>query len=320
MDLDGLSMEKRREVMALIAEQYYNCGKTQQDIANELNTTRFKIARFLQDARTENIVEIRINRNQAMNPAMEQALLEKYPLKKAIVVESTQSSIIDSEQNYGRAGARYLQELLKPGSTIGLSWGKTIAGAVQSMEMTVHTPLSIVQIAGCFRHLGSGSGSQELIQILSRAYPGSDYYDLNVPIYINDPVLRTAMMKEPMISQVLSRGKSMDVILSGIGGKSSLPQNNPILRPYISEADSRQIPQCLGSVYGFVLDQEGGIADIDLNRKLLSINITDILTTPHRIIMARGRHKVDVLHKALKNKLYNELITDYETASRMLEA
>jgi DNA-binding transcriptional regulator LsrR (DeoR family) len=36
--------------------------------------------------------------------------------------------------------------------------------------------------------------------------------------------------------------------------------------------------------------------------------------------MARGRHKVDVLHKALKNKLYNELITDYETASRMLEA
>lgn len=319
MDLENLTGDKRAEAMAEIADLYYNQGKTQQEIAKQFGSNRFRIAKLLSEARRESIVEIKINRKSDRSAVLEKALTDAYPLNRAIVVDTGHSSYAEAVRQIGGAGAQYLASLFTPGATVGVTWGKTIQGVVTHMNDVIRTPLTVVQIAGCFRHLNSGSGSRELVRTIAQKYGGSSYYYMNIPIYINDPDARKAMMREPNIAESLAKTKHMDVLLTGIGGKSSLPQANPVLRPYISQEDQKLIPRCLGSIYGYVIDRDGSIADIDLNKKIMAAGLPDILTTPHRIVAGRGRHKVEVLDKALRNRLYNELITDAETAKHMLE-
>ena len=74
--------------------------------------------------------------------------------------------------------------------------------------------------------------------------------------------------------------------------------------------------QALG--YGF-LDQEGNEADTDLNRRVMSVEREDILKAPWRMVAACGRHKVEVLRKAACKGWYNVLVTDGDTAVRLLE-
>ena len=37
----------------------------------------------------------------------------------------------------------------------------------------------------------------------------------------------------------------MDMIISGIGGKSSLPLKNPAIRPYLTKRDEEEAETCL---------------------------------------------------------------------------
>ena len=78
-------------------------------------------------------------------------------------------------------------------------------------------------------------------------------------------------------------------------------------------------PRCIGSLYGRVLNEEGQEADLDLNRKIVSGALEDIIAAPVRIIVACGRHKVKVLKKAAEQGWYNVLVTDADTAVHLME-
>lgn len=125
-------------------------------------------------------------------------------------------------------------------------------------------------------------------------------------------------MNEPDIYNTICKSRELSVILTGIGGKSSLPLLNPAFRPYITPGDAAKTNQCSGSIYGYVLDLDGQIADLELNRKLVSVPLENILQVPHRIAAAYGRHKADIIAKVIKNGFINELITDTDTAFTLL--
>lgn len=77
---------------------------------------------------------------------------------------------------------------------------------------------------------------------------------------------------------------------------------------------------CIGSIYGRMLDQEGNEADTDLNRRVMAAEREDLLRTPVRMVVAGGRHKVDVLKKAAEKGWFNVLVTDADTAAHVMES
>ena len=52
----------------------------------------------------------------------------------------------------------------------------------------------------------------------------------------------------------------------------------------------------------------------------MGADLSDIMEVPHRIVVACGRHKTEILKKAARNGLYNELVTDSDTALHILES
>ena len=264
MDFDKLSKEERYDTLTEMADLYYNQGKTQVEIAEYFGISRFKVAKLIQDARNEQIVEIKINYSNERNASLEKELKNAYSLAAALVVNTEYCSYIDSMNKIGAVGADYLK------------------------------------------------------RAVTAAYFGTPYF-LNMPLYVNNPELRMQMMKEPDILHTLYKAREMSVVLTGIGSKSSLPLINPKFRPYITNADTLAAEECIGSIYGLVLDKTGHVADIDLNKKLIAVPLDDILSAQHRIAIASGRHKTEVVSKAMKNGYVNEIVTNTETALRLID-
>lgn len=318
MDFEKLSKKERYDALTEMADMYYNQGKTQMEIADYFETTRFKIAKLLQDARSEQIVEIKINFSTERNKSMEQELMERFPLQKAIVVNTQYTPYIDSLKQVGQVGANYLAKLLTPGAVLGIAWGKTIHTVISQLPQIAHNPVAAVQLAGYMALANPSSESRELVRSVAFQYFGETYY-LNTPLYIMDPGLRTCLMDEPDIARTLQKAKDLSVVITGLGGKSSLPLINPVFRAYLTERDREAASRCIGSIYGYVLDQDGAIAELDLNRKLSAVPLEDILRASHRIAVVYGRHKADITAKAIQNHYINEVITDTETALTLLE-
>lgn len=318
MDFEKLSKKERYDALTEMADMYYNQGKTQVEIADHFDTSRFKVAKLLQDARNEQIVEIKINFSNERNKSMEQELLDTLPLKKAIVVNTQYTPYIDSLRQVGQVGAAYLNKLLVPNSVLGISWGKTIQTVVGQLPQKAHNPIAAIQLAGFMPLSNPAAESRELVRAAASAYFGAIHY-LNTPLYINSPEVRSRLLAEPDIHNTLCKAKELSVVLTGIGGQSSLPLFNPVFRPYLTEKDIEAAEHCGGSIFGYVLDKNGQIADLDLNRKLMAIPTDDILAAPHRIAVVYGRHKAEITALAIKNQFINELVTDTDTALTLLE-
>lgn len=107
-------------------------------------------------------------------------------------------------------------------------------------------------------------------------------------------------------------------MITGIGGTSSLPLTNPVFTPYLTPEDKKAEAACPGSIFGYVLDSEGNIADIPLNRKVVSVSMDNILHAEHRLGVVYGRHKAQITALAIRRGFLNELVTDADTARRIL--
>ncbi len=317
MNIDKLLENDRVEIMADIANQYYNLGKNQSEIADAYQTNRFKIAKLLQDARNEQIVEIRIRSPHEFSPAIEQDLLNAFPLKKAIVVNTQFSPYVDSLRQIGEAGADYLSRILHEHSVFGVTWGKTIYSVITQMPCVHGKNISVIQMAGNFKLQNPSTDSRALVPQIASLYNGT-YHFLDAPLYIKDPALKSALMSEPGIQDTLSLTRTMDIVLTGVGGLSSLPISNPVFAPYVTPADRKHEENCIGSLYGYVLDRNGEIADIPLNQKVIAASMEHILLTKHRLAVVYGRHKAKITAIAIKRQLINEILTDTDTARTLL--
>ena len=319
MDIDHLTEKERYDMLAEMAELYYNQGKTQSEIAKHFETNRFRVAKLLQDARTEQIVEIKVNHSNERDTILENELKKHYPtLRKAIVVNTRYSAYIDGVLQLGKAGATYLQKLLKPETVIGITWGKTVYSAVSQLVSAVHNPVTAVQLTGYMKSSNPAVDSRELVRTVASVY-NCNYYYLDAPIYIRNQKILSILYEEPTIRETMKQMKQMDVILSGIGSRSSLPLANPIFKEYLTGTDKIAEKDCIGSLYGYVLNRSGTLADIELNQKRMGASFEDIMNVPHRIVIANGRPKAECISRALEQSLFNELIIDSDTALHLME-
>lgn len=316
MDFEKLSKPERYDALAEIADLYYNQGLTQAEIARQFETNRFKVAKLIQDARNEQIVEIKINYSNERNAAFEQSLTSCFPLQKAIVVNTQYKSYAEGLGLLGQAGANYLDKLLSANDTLGITWGKSIQTVVRNLPQQTSKPITSVQLCGHIPLTAADSESRALVRSIAASYLGTAFY-LNTPLYINHAEARAQLLREPDLSETLHAAKQMQVVLTGIGGKSSLPLTNPRFSPYLEAADTAHV-EIAGSIFGLVLDKSGKPAEISLNRKLMSVPLEDILAAKHRIAVVCGRHKAEITALAIRGGYINELITDSGTAAALL--
>lgn len=318
-DYDKMNEEEKKELLSKVAHMYYNENETQSEIAEHFLTTRFKVSKWIQDARNKGIVEITIHTSNNRNTKLENIFKENFALKNVIILNNQFIPYEDTLRQLGKLGAEYLNRIITADSIIGVLWGKTVYNIINQISISDNQFVNItaVQMVGNVAKDNPILDSPELIKNLAAAYNGK-YKFLFAPLYIEDDYVREKIVDEPVIKDAIEHGKKANIILTGIGGETCASLYNNIWEKYRDKCDVEH-SQAVGHIYGRGFDENGDICNISANEKVVGVDIQSILNAEYRIGIVVGKHKTDATIGALKGNLINVLITDRDMAISILK-
>lgn len=82
-------MTYENDLIVKIAWQYYIEGLTQNQISESLNLSRMKVIKYLEIAKTNNVIQFKINLENMDNLNLQNRIKEKYNLKDVYIVPAS---------------------------------------------------------------------------------------------------------------------------------------------------------------------------------------------------------------------------------------
>lgn len=303
---------------ALAAELYYIYHFTQNTIAKQLGVSRPWVSKLLKRAEELGIVRIEVMTPAASMSTLEQALIKKYNLKNAKVINDTPPQ--ETLSSLGYTAAHYLISILKPNDILGVSWGVTLATIAESMVSLNYPKMTIVPLAGGLGNNPYILGNQIATQIATRLKCKCEL--LHIPAFAIGMSERAAFLNDPNIRATLNKAEQADIAVLGLGPLRGPTMHDPAYS-YISHQELSDLEQLnvVGDVALHFLDQEGNKAPHNIHNRILTADLLKVRAHAREIIgVAFGDRKIPIIKAALKGKWINVLITDKKTAETLLNS
>lgn len=299
-----------------IAKLYYEDGLNQSAISRQVHIHRTEISRLLKEARTLGIVKISIDTSFGASEKLASDLSSYFGLKKVIVVPTKAgSTYADDLKSVGIYTANYLREQLFSNCTVGLSWGRTVAAAIDAINNTngLSSITCVPMIGGPIGKLDVNSQANNLVHKFASKITAGDSYTLDSPAMVSSPGLRKELLDSPNSKTVTAFWRQLDIAIFGIG--SAEITNNLAWRGFYEGTGFKDVFS--GAAVGDVLSQPytlNGQLIKQFNSNLIGMELTQLQSVPLRIAIATGEPKAEAIFGALRLKLPNVLITSDKTA------
>lgn len=215
-EYDSLNDSEKRNMLASVANLYYNAEMTQNQIAERFFTSRSKISRMLKEARQLGIVEITIKEPWDRNTVLEQKLMKQFCLKDIRVIIPKESNDTLILQKLGEVAAYYLDSQIDEDTVLGMSWGNTMYHTVKAVKTSKNISLTVVPIMGAASVGKPERDALDLSKELAHAY-GGDYHYIYAPLFVNSSDIRDSLEEDPNIKETLTIAKRANIILTSVG-------------------------------------------------------------------------------------------------------
>lgn len=313
-----MQFSNRDDLLTRVASLYYEYDFNQQEIADKLQISRSNISRLLKEAKQKGLVEIRIHRRITTSPELERAFVEQFSLKQAMIVDSTDDSYEERLASAGQLAAWHLEEILRPHTVIGISWGTGVSAAVTAVSVQHDLQIDVVQMIGSVGTVASVIDGPELARQLANKL-GGNYYYLHAPLFVDSRTTRDRFLEQPTIADTLTRALGAQVALVGIGttapGASSFLRARHLTEEQVSELRAQGV---VGETAGRHFDVHGR-ADYDINDRVIALRLDQVKTIPNVVAVACGLPKARGILGALEGGYITALATDAVTARAVLE-
>jgi DNA-binding transcriptional regulator LsrR (DeoR family) len=312
-------MPAPRDRAALIkaARMYFLDGRSQDDVARALGTSRSNVSRMLTAARAQGIVEIRVHDQTSREKDLEQALQERFELSHVRVAAFRPG--VDALAAAGDLAARWLDESLRDGHVLGLSWGTSLQAMVESFSVDQPRSVEVVPLVGGLSTADSLVAGQELVRELAGRL-GATYRYLHAPALLRSETARDALLAEPAVADVLQRAQTADIAMVGIGtvGAGSSREMLDGLGLSASERKSFFAGGPVGDTCCRFFDAAGRAIRGVVHDRVLAVELDDLRRIPTVIGVAMGVEKAPGVLGALRGELVDGLITDASLALALL--
>lgn len=317
-DYESMNENQKLQLLATIANLYYEHNMTQSQIAERMFISRSKVSRLLKEARAKNIVQITIKEPWERLLEVEAVLMEKFNLKDVRILNTKGMAYESMLYRLGEFSSYYIDGIIDKETILGMSWGKTIYHTVQSLKSTKNIPLTVVQIMGAASKDKPEIDAIDLTKQFAKAY-GGKYYYLYAPIFVEDKAVKEMLVKDSSIADTLNLAKRSNLILTSLGPIDTNLSNawKAYLNSYTQY--TLQSKGAVGHLGGNFYDINGNKIDTELDEKYIGINLNDFLNVPNVIGIVGGEHKAKALLGALRGGFINTLIADDTIALRILE-
>ncbi len=303
-----------------VSKLYYEQGLTQQEISQRLVLSRPKVSRLLKQAEDVGVVKINIIPQPGYYTDLEQALEEKYGLLEAVVVGvSEPSSQLAVSREVGAAAADYFVRSMVEPSVVGIAWGTTLRAMVDAIQVMDCPKSHVVQING---GLGKPESEAHATYILRRLVSqiNSKLSILSAPGIVDNTKVKEVFISDSHVQEVLRLYKEIDVAYVGVGAPT---QDSVVMMDgsIISESDLNKLIK-LGAVGDICLryfDQDGKPLVSDVDERVMGITLDELKRIERVVGVTGGPNKDLAIRAALQGKLINVLITDHQSAKKILE-
>ncbi len=311
-------MEKEKLLKIIeAAKLYYLLDYNQNDIAKELGVSRPTVSRFLQIAKQEGIVDIKIMDPTEDVENLSLQLEQKFGLKKAIVTHIPQYEDSVIKTYLGEKAASFLNEVVEHDDIIGVTWGTTLYHVALELKQKPCKNVKVVQLKGGVSHSETNTYANEILYLFGKAFNSAPHH-LPLPAIVDHVVVKQAMEADRHIKKILEMGKQSNIAVYTIGPIKS--ESLLFQLGYFTEEDLQVIySKAVGDICSRFFDKDGKVCNENLNARTLGIELEELKKKKYSILVAGGAHKIEGIYGALTGKYTNVLVTDQFTAKFLLD-
>jgi DNA-binding transcriptional regulator LsrR (DeoR family) len=308
-------VEKR--LLIKVANMYYNDNMKQNDIADKLGVNRTTISKYLKRALQTGIVQISIANDSYEN--LELALETQFGLKEVYIVDSSIDPV-ETKNNAGRAGFHFLKRILAEHDILGFAWGSSLASIAQnaSVDHCNEVAAEIVPLVGGPENLDSEFHVNTIVYKIGHAFRANSHY-LYAPAVSKTAQIRQAIIQDVNYQKIAEFWEKLDIAVVGIGAPvrhSNIVWAGAFGKESIEELAGAGV---VGEICSVFYDQDGNVVNTSLSDRIIAIDLEKLRHLRYCVGVATSPEKVPAIKGALRGKLINVLITDVQTAQKLLE-
>lgn len=317
---DFLHSEDQLRLMVRVARMYYEQDVRQSDISKTLHISQPRVSRLLKRASEIGIVRTTVSLPAGVHLDLEEQIEQRYGLDQVVVVD-TGSFGEDVTSALGAAAADHLAATLIGNDTVGISsWSATLLALVGAMRpFRTQVVDTVVQLVG---GIGDPQVQMQATRLIDQFASNTGAEPLLLPTagILDSSALRESLMSDSSVTQVLATWERLTVALVGIGAVE--PSALAYQSGNVFSAQDRASLDAAGAVGDIcfrLFDAEGQIFPTEFNDRVSGITPEQLRKVPRRIGVAGGPRKFAAIQGALLGGWINVLVTDIETARRLLE-
>ena len=312
---------KEIRLLTKVSKLYYEENMRQDEIVTRLNLSRSKVSRLLQQARDEGIVRITVFEPPGFYADLEAILEKRYRLQEVVIVEAHQpdSQVVVSRE-IGTAAAGYLARTIQPDDIIGISWGSTLNEMVEDLEPMNLPNVHVVQIIGGLGRPESEMHATDLCRRMSRRL-NCKMTLLPAPGIVDDQNTRTVFLADSHVQRAMNLFPQIRVAYLGIGAPSIdsvVMRDGSIITQ--SELDNLLKKGAVGDIALRYFDAYGQPVSLELDQRVIGMELAEFTKVERVVGVTGGPQKTAAILGALRGQLVDVLITDYATATRLLDS
>ncbi|MBZ9857907.1 sugar-binding transcriptional regulator [Mesorhizobium sp. CA13] len=299
------------------AWMYFVEQMTQNEIADVLGVGRVTIVRMLAEARSRNEVKITIESELSEIVRLERALERTFGLKQALVAPLTAPNADPIPAISAKTGI-FLSDTMKSGMRVGVGWGQTLFSSlpfISAKSLTDFKVISLLGGVGVVRRYNPAEFAWRFAQIFQ-----GDGYLIPTPAVVDSVETKIALVERCGLQEVFEMANVLDAVLLSVGGIASATTFSR--GGFLKEADREALVArgAVGDLLFHFFDRNGDLVDHPVNSHVMSVEVDRLRKAPIRILTSGGEEKTAALLGAMNLIAPTILITDEESARRMLEA
>lgn len=305
-------MNYENDLIVKIAWQYYIEGLTQNEISEALNLSRMKVIKYLEKAKTNNVIQFKINLEEIDNLGLQNKIKEKYHLKDIIIVPTSNQHNIES---LTIAAARYIEDRITSDTMLSIGYGEAVSRTLGHLRISTKYKVTFVSLSG-----GVKFYMPTAIDTRSDYYtnPNYNHYIVPSPLIVSSKNIAEHLLKEQSVCKILDMIPYTNLTVIGIG---ALNDRATLIKEGFFNTNDFEILKSKGAVGDLLCqfyDINGNVLDLNFHKQLISTEIDVLKSLNHVVAVAGGLEKKDAIIGALRGGYVDVLITDETVAQGLI--
>nr|WP_264875508.1 sugar-binding transcriptional regulator [Vibrio agarivorans] len=310
--------QSNSDLLTEVAVAYYQDGATQEEISKKFAVSRAKVGRMLKMARDEGIVEITVKYHPVFSAKIEQRLIERFGIKRALIALDQPSEDKQRDLVAGLVSS-YLDATLKNGMVVTVGQGRNVSSIAHHIGVNTQKDCKFVCGIGGIHPKGGMFNADHICRQFAKKYGGSSE-TLYAPAYAENKEQKNAFLQNSTIKQTLDIARKADVALVGVGDMS---ENSYMvdLGWFTPEevVQSRLHQGVVGDFAGYdFFTIDGQIADTVMNDRVIGLGIEEYTPISEVIAIAAENSKPLAMLGALRTGAIDVIATSVSNALTVL--